>query len=113
MATKKTTTDLIAAIQIGPRQYLVKKDDHLVIDKLNLKVGETLTIKEVLLITDGENTQIGQPFLKDASVDLKLDDTKKGDKIRVARYKAKSRYRRVKGFRPTESHLTVTAIKQK
>lgn len=113
MATKKNTTDLIAAIQIGPRQYLVKKDDHLVIDKLNLKVGETLTIKEVLLITDGENTQIGQPFLKDVSVDLKLDDTKKGDKIRVARYKAKSRYRRVKGFRPTESHLTVTAIKQK
>lgn len=113
MATKKNTTDLIAAIQIGPRQYLVKKDDHLVVDKLNLKVGETLTIKEVLLITDGENTQIGQPFLKDVSVDLKLDDTKKGDKIRVARYKAKSRYRRVKGFRPTESHLTVTAIKQK
>lgn len=113
MATKKTTTDLIAAIQIGPRQYIVKKDDHLVVDKLDLEVGKTLTIKEVLLITDGENIQIGQPFLNGASVELKLDDTKKGTKIRVARYKAKSRYRRVKGFRPTESHLTVTAIKQK
>lgn len=113
MATKKITTDLIAAIQIGPRQYIVKKDDHLIIDKINLKVGKTLTIKDVLLLTDGEMIQIGQPFLEGASVDLKLDDTKKGDKIRVARYKAKSRYRRVKGFRPTESHLTVTAIKQK
>jgi len=113
MPTKKTTKDLIAAIQIGPRQYIVKKDDQLVVDKIDFKVGDTLTIKEVLLIIDGETAQIGQPFLEGASVDLKLEDTKKGDKIRVARYKAKSRYRRVKGFRPTESHLTVTAIKQK
>ncbi len=113
MPTEKTTKNLIAAIQIGPRQYLVKKGDHLVVDKLDLKVGKTLTIKEVLLLTNGETAQIGQPFLEGASVELKLDDTKKGDKLRVARYKAKSRYRRVKGFRPVESHLTVTAIKQK
>jgi len=113
MPTKKTTKDLIATIQIGPRQYIVKKDDQLVVDKIDFKVGDTLTIKEVLLIIDGETAQIGQPFLEGASVELKLEDTKKGDKIRVARYKAKSRYRRVKGFRPTESHLTVTAIKQK
>jgi len=113
MATKKTTPELFAVIQIGPRQYLVKQGDKLVIDKLDLQPGKTLTVKEVLLLTDGDKTTIGQPHVKDASVDLKLEKTDKGDKLRVARYRAKSRYRRVVGFRPMLSSLTVTAIKQK
>jgi len=39
-----------------------------------------------------------------------MEGTKKGEKIRVAKFKAKSRYRRVTGHRQLESHFTVKAI---
>lgn len=113
MPSKKNTTKITAVIQIGPRQFLVKEGDKLVVDKLDLKVGQNFKVEEVLLLTNGDKAQIGKPFVKGASVEIKLEDTSKGEKIRVARYKAKSRYRRVKGFRPLQSHLTITAITQK
>ena len=101
---------LHAIIQIGSKQYLVKVGDKLVSEKLDLKEGENLNVTDVLLTYDGKKTQIGSPFVKGASVELAFEGTKKGTKIRVAKFKAKSRYRRVLGHRQLQSHLTVQAI---
>jgi len=117
MTTKKTTTkkkdSLLAVIEITPRQYLVKVGDKFVTDKQDTEVGKKIIIDKVLLIHDGKKTTIGQSYISNASVELNHDEQKKGKKIRVARFRAKSRTRKVKGFRPQESHLTVTAIKTK
>jgi large subunit ribosomal protein L21 len=99
----------IAVIEIKPRQFLVKKGDVLVVNSLNLKDKEIIT-PPVLLTSDGQETKIGQPLVKDAKVELKHIETKKGEKIRVAKFKAKSRYRRVKGHRQLETHLLVQSI---
>jgi len=99
-----------AVIQLGAKQYLVKVGDKVVAEKVEVKEGETLKVKEVLLGYDGEKTLIGEPYLDKASVDLVMEGTKKGEKIRIAKFKAKSRYRRVTGHRQLESHFTVKAI---
>jgi large subunit ribosomal protein L21 len=99
-----------AVIQLGAKQYLLKEGDQIVAEKIDLKDGEVLTVKEVLLGYDGQKTTFGQPFLKNASVDLVMDGTKKGEKILVAKFKAKSRYRKVMGHRQLGSHFTVKAI---
>lgn len=104
---------LHAVIQIGAKQYLVKVGDKLKSEKLDLKEGDKLSVKDVLLTYDGKKTQVGTPFVKGASVDLVFEGTKKGKKIRVAKFKAKSRYRRVLGHRQLESSLTVKAINLK
>lgn len=102
---------LHAVIQMGSKQYLVKAGDKITTEKVELKEGETLSVQEVLLTHDGDKTQIGEPFIKGASVELVFEGTDKGDKIRVAKFKAKSRYRRVMGHRQSESHFTVKSIK--
>ena len=53
---------LYAVIEIGSKQYLVKVGDKIVAEKLDLKDGDKLTVKEVLLTTDGEKTQ--DPLVK-------------------------------------------------
>ncbi|KKT40411.1 50S ribosomal protein L21 [Candidatus Collierbacteria bacterium RIFOXYB2_FULL_46_14] len=106
MADKTT----YAVIQLGAKQYLVKEGDKVVAEKIDIKEGETLQVKEVLLGYDGEKTTIGEPYLEKATVDLIMEGTKKGEKIRIAKFKAKSRYRRVTGHRQLESHFTVKAI---
>ena len=101
---------LHAVILLGSKQFLVKVGDKVVSEKLELKEGENLSVKDVLLTHDGDKTQVGSPFVEGASVDLTLEGTSKGEKIRVAKFKAKSRYRRVMGHRQLESHFTVKAI---
>lgn len=98
-------------IQLGAKQYLVKEGDKIVAEKIELKDGETLTVKEVLLGYDGVKTVIGQPFVENAQVELVNEGVKKGEKILVAKFKAKSRYRKVMGHRQLGSHFTVKAIK--
>lgn len=101
---------LYAVIQLGAKQHLLKEGDHFVTEKIDLKDGEALTVKEVLLSYDGKKTTIGQPYVKNASVDLVMDEIKKDEKILVAKFKAKSRYRKVMGHRQLGSHFTVKAI---
>ncbi len=99
-----------AVIQLGAKQYLVKEGDKVVAEKIDVKDGETLKVKEVLLSFDGEKTQIGEPFLEKAVVELVSEGIIKGEKLRIAKFKNKSRYRRVTGHRQLESHFTVKAI---
>ena len=108
MATKKLKS--VAVIETSPRQFLVKEGDILVVNNLHLKEKEVIT-PEVLLTFDGEKTKIGQPFIKGAVVKLEHIETKKGEKIRVSRFKAKSRYRKVKGSRQLQTHLKVKTVK--
>jgi len=102
--------NIYAVIELGGKQFLVKQGDKIVAEKIDTKIGETLKINEVLLVHDGKETKIGQPYVEKTSVDLVLENNGKGEKIRVAKFKAKSRYRKVQGHRQSQSFLTVKAI---
>lgn len=103
--------NIYVVIQLGAKQFLIKEGDKIIAEKIEIKDGESLNIKEVLLSYDGSKTQIGDPYITGANVELVSDGVEKGEKIRVAKFKAKSRYRRVTGHRQLESHFTVKAIK--
>lgn len=107
---KKPESQVVAVIQIDHRQFLVKVGDVVTVNNLSLKDKELIT-PNVLLTFNGEKTEIGQPLVVGAKVTLEHIETKKGLKIRVSRFKAKSRYRKVKGSRQLETHLTVKSIK--
>lgn len=114
MATpKKVNSDSIAVIQLAGKQFVVKTGDKIETEKLEAKVGDTISVTEVLLVNDGLETKVGTPFLDGATVSLTLNRTDKADKIEIRKFKAKSRYRRTTGHRQTTSHLTVTGISQK
>lgn len=99
-----------AVIKTGGKQYLVKENDEIYIDRLDKKINEEVEF-ETLAQSDLEKGEIelGQPTLK-SKVKGKVIENLKGDKIRVARFKAKIRYRRVKGFRPYLSKVKIIKI---
>ena len=101
---------IYAVIQLGSKQFLVKEGDKVVAEKTVVPENGVLQVQEVLLTYNGNDTQIGIPFLDKATVELTYEGDKRGLKIRVAKFKAKSRYRRVQGHRQTESHFVVKSI---
>lgn len=101
---------MYAIIQLNGKQYKVSQGDVLTIDRVETNPGETLEVTDVLLVSDGSKIQVGQPTVNKAKVSLKVVDHNKGDKIRVATYKSKSRYRKVKGHRQYQTQLEVIQI---
>ena len=84
---------MIAIIEIGGKQYTVSQDSTLVVDRQHLAEGENLEVAPLLVASeDGKTVKVG------------------GEKVRVFKMKAKKRYVRSRGFRPSETTLTVTAI---
>lgn len=102
-----------AIIQINGKQYKVSADQEITVDRVPQEVGEKITTADVLLLGDGDTITVGAPLVKGASVVLTVKNHQRGEKIRVAKYKSKSRYRRVQGHRQELSVLTVADIKAK
>ena len=99
-----------AIIQLAGKQFKVEPDQELVVDKLPEESGKTLKVTDVLLVADGEKVKVGTPLVKGASVTFSVEQHQKAKKIRVLKYKSKSRYRRTYGHRQHQTALKVTNI---
>lgn len=91
------------------KQYKGVVGDTIEVDKLPGVVNSNLLLSEVLLWVSEGQSKIGKPLIEGAKIKALILDQKKGDKIRVAKFKAKARYRKVIGFR---AHLTSLRIEK-
>lgn len=99
-----------AIIKIAGSQIKVAEGDEIKVNKIEAKKDGSLTVDDVLLLVDDKKVKIGQPLVKGASVKVKVLGQLKDKKVRVATYKAKSRYRRVKGSRALLTKLKIEKI---
>lgn len=99
-----------AVVQSGGKQYIVKRDDELIVDHLSTEENKTVAFDTLALFDSEKKTlQLGKPFLKNRT-EAKVLTHLRGKKIRVARFKAKVRYRKLKGFRPALSKVKILTI---
>ena len=97
---------MLAVIKTGGKQYIVKEGSRLKVEKLEAAEGTTIKLDEVLLV--GE--KIGAPLVEGASVEAKILKHGRHDKIRVVKFKAKSRYTRTRGHRQHFTELEIVKI---
>ncbi|MEK7533730.1 MAG: 50S ribosomal protein L21 [Patescibacteria group bacterium] len=99
-----------AIFRSGGKQYKVSKGSIIEVDRLPLVEGKETMLDDVLLWVANGESKIGTPKLANVKVRAKILGQIKGDKIRVAKFKAKVRYRRVMGFRPSLTRLQIEDI---
>ena len=99
-----------AIVKVGGHQYKATEGGEIEVPRIEGEKGTVLNLEEVLLVVDGEKVKVGQPQVKGAKVEAKIVEQKKGEKVRVAKYKAKTGYRRVKGFRPLLTQIKIQKI---
>jgi len=102
---------MYAIIELGGRQYSVEKGSRLRCEKLDQEANSTLAIDKVLMVKDGDNMQVGQPYVKGAQVKAKIVGHARGKKIIVLKYKSKVNYRRKIGHRQHFTSLLIEDIK--
>ena len=76
------------------------------------KQGDPIVFDKVLLIDDGKTTQVGTPYIAGAKVESTFEMAGREPKVMVLRYKAKSRYKKVKGHRQPFFKVKITSIKK-
>ena len=99
-----------AVIAISGSQFKVEENQKLDIDNLNLKEGEKSSTDQVLLVADDKKINVGTPIIKGALVEFTVLKNYQGKKLKVFKYKSKSRYRKTMGFRPQLTQIQITKI---
>lgn len=96
------------------KQYKVTEGEDVQVDHVaSLKPQDTYEFNDILLVSNGEKRYIGTPLVAGAKVKGTVITQGKGQKIRVAKFKAKARYRRVRGFRPRYTLIKIESISLK
>jgi large subunit ribosomal protein L21 len=104
---------MYAVVASGGKQYKVEEGDILRVEKIPGEVGAAITFDQVLMVSDGEIVNIGQPVLDDASVEGHIVEQGRAKKIIVFKYKRRKRYRRKQGHRQPYTAIKIDSIKAK
>lgn len=101
-----------AVIQTGGKQYKVTPGMVLEVDRLKgVKNGEVSFDKVLLTVEDGE-FKLGNPYILNLVVNAKVLGEVRGEKLRVSKFKAKSKYRKTIGFRADYTKVQIEGIKE-
>ena len=98
-----------AVIKTGGKQYKVSEGDILSVEKLAHE-DKDITFEEVLLVSEGKETKIGQPLVQGAKVTAEVVDEGLDKKKMVFRYKNKTRYKKKKGHRQPFTKVKISKI---
>ena len=99
-----------AIIETGGKQYKVSASKILEIEKIDAKAGETVKFKNVLLLSDDKNTEIGSPSVDGASVEAKLLNNVKDRTILIFHKRRRKHSRKKNGHRQRHSKIQITKI---
>jgi large subunit ribosomal protein L21 len=99
-----------AIIALSGTQIKVEENQIVTIDRLDLEEKKTGTVSDVLMTANGDKIAVGSPLVKGASVDYEVIKNYQGDKLKVFKYKSKSRYRRTMGFRAQQTDIKIIKL---
>lgn len=103
---------MIAIIKTGGKQYLVSKDSVISIEHIEGKPKKLVSFSDVLLVADkdGKLCTIGTPFIRGKKVEGVIIKQTRQKKIRVSKFKSKTRYSRIYGHRQMQTIVKIKKI---
>ena len=92
---KSSQSDKVAILKIAGKQYKVSEGQKIEVDHLKKKKDEKFIVEDLL---------------RGSKIAIRVLDNKKGRKVVVSKFRPKTRYKRLKGFRPLKTVLQVEKI---
>jgi len=98
---------MLAVIRTGGKQYTVSQNDVILVEKMDAKAGDKITISEVL----SAGSKIGAPLLSGASVLAEVVEQTRADKVLIFKKRRRHNSRRKNGHRQHLTAIKITDIK--
>ncbi len=107
----KGINKMFAIIETGGKQYQVTEGRYVDIEMLENEADSKVIFENIVMLVNGKKSKVGQPYVKNASVEgtvLKHDKTKK---VIVYKQRAKKGYRRKQGHRQNFTRVMINKIR--
>ena len=101
---------MFAVIKTGGKQYKISEGDTLRVESLPYDEGEALEIDQVLMVADGDNIKLGQPYVEGSSVKAVVKSHGRGKKVEIIKFRRRKHYRKQQGHRQNYTELEITNI---
>ncbi|GLI34791.1 50S ribosomal protein L21 [Desulforhabdus amnigena] len=103
---------MYAIFKSGGRQYEARPGAVVKLEKLPGEVGENLTLDQVLLFSDGEQVQVGQPLVQDVAIRARIVEQGRHRKIIVFKSKRRKDYQKKQGHRQYYTAVRIDGIEK-
>ena len=101
---------MYAIVEVGAKQYNVKKDDIIEVNKQLVAKGDNLVLDKVLLVSKDKKVESGPPYVKGAKVEAEVLKQVLGEKTTAYKYRRRKNSHWEKGHRPQLTELKIKSI---
>lgn len=101
---------MYAIVEIAGQQFKVSKDLKVYVNRLANEEGSKISFDKVLLLDDNGNVTLGAPAIEGASVEAKVLQHLKGDKVIVFKKKRRKGYKKRNGHRQYLTQIVIEGI---
>ncbi len=101
---------MFAVFQSGGKQHRVSEGDVVKLEKLTAEPGQEVVFDQVLMVSNGDDVNVGAPFVEGGQVKAEVMRTDRGRKIRIIKFKRRKDFMRRQGHRQWFTEVKITAI---
>jgi large subunit ribosomal protein L21 len=101
---------MYAIVEIAGQQFKVSKDLKVYVHRLANEEGSKVSFDKVLLLDENGNITLGAPAIEGASVEAKVLQHLKGDKVIVFKKKRRKGYKKRNGHRQSLTQIVIEGI---
>ena len=101
---------MLAIVETGGKQYQVTEGRYVDMELLEANVDDAYVFDKVVMLVDGENSKIGQPYVEGVKVSGKILKHDKAKKIIVYKQRCKKGYRKKQGHRQNFTRVMIESI---
>ena len=103
---------MYAVIETGGKQYRVAEKDRLTVSRIEAKIGDSIALAATVLLWSpmGIKISFGKPTLTSSTVTAKVLEQKRGQKLRIAKFRRRKGYFNRMGHRDELTTLSIEKI---
>ncbi len=101
---------MYAVIKTGGKQYRLAEGEVIRVEKLDAEEGATVELDKVLMIADGDNINIGTPYIDGGKVTATVRAHGRGKKVEIMKFRRRKHHQKKTGHRQYYTEIEITGI---
>ena len=101
---------MFAVFQSGGKQHRVSEGDIVKVELVDGEPGAEVVFDRVLMIADGDNVNVGAPYVNEGKVTAEVLRIDRAKKIRIIKFKRRKDYLKRQGHRQWFTEVKITGI---
>ncbi|MCD7780354.1 MAG: 50S ribosomal protein L21 [Candidatus Gastranaerophilales bacterium] len=102
---------MFAIIETGGKQYQVTEGRYVDVELLEGEADSKVVFENIIMLVNGKKSKVGQPYVKNASVEGTVVKNDKTKKVIVYKQRAKKGYRKKQGHRQNYTRVMINKIR--